>query len=195
MNSTYSHDEILCREILVVEPLKFKHGSREKGNAWKNIAINLNGNGSPEFSVDQKAVRDRETHRVIQKQIEENFSSLTNLLAENELIINCKKGKREVMMLGTNQRLDKVDNGTLHLYHNSTPNAATQTYKYLRLTLTTSLNMSHHLAATIKKVSSITHTKLHRCKDNLADMSGHYCPYSYFWVTDTLWFNSTPCQE
>ena len=88
---------------------------------------------------------------VIQKRVEEDFSSLTNWLAINELIINCKKGKTEVMMFGTSQRLSKVDNSTLQLYHNSTPIAATQTYKYLELTLTTSINMSQHLAATSKR--------------------------------------------
>ena len=91
---------------------------------------------------------------VIQKRVEEHFSSLTNWLVENELIIKCKKGKTEVMMSGTSQRLNKVDNSTLQLYHNSTPIAATQNYKYPGLTLTKSLNMSQHLAATIKKASS-----------------------------------------
>ena len=88
---------------------------------------------------------------VIQKRVEEDFSSLTNWLAENELIINCKKGRTEVMMFGTSQRLNKVDNSTLQLCHNSTPIAATQNYKYVGLTLTASLNMSQHLAATIKR--------------------------------------------
>ena len=94
---------------------------------------------------------------VIQKRVEEDFSSLSDWLAENELIINCKKGKTEVMMFGTSQRLNKTDNSTLQLYHNSTPIAATQTYKYLGLTLTSSLNMSQHLAAAIKKASSRVH--------------------------------------
>ena len=40
---------------------------------------------------------------VIQKRVEEDFSSLSDWLAENELIINCKKGKTEVMMFGTSQ--------------------------------------------------------------------------------------------
>ena len=91
---------------------------------------------------------------VIQKRVEEDFSSLSGWLAENELIINCKKGKTEVIMFGTSQRLNNTDNSTLQLYHNSTPIAATQTYKYLGLTLTSSLNMSQHLAATIKKASA-----------------------------------------
>ena len=98
-----------------------------------------------------------EDFNVIQKHIEEDFRSLTNWLAENKFIINCKNGKTEVMMFGTNLRLKKVDNSILDLQHNSTPIIATQTYKYLGLTLTTTLNISQHLDATIKKVSSQIH--------------------------------------
>ena len=58
MNWTYNHDVMLCREILVVEPFRFKHGSRERGNAWENVATNLNGSGNPKFNVDHRAVRD-----------------------------------------------------------------------------------------------------------------------------------------
>ena len=58
MNWTYNHDVMLCREILVVEPFRFKHGSRDRGNAWENVATNLNGSGNPKFNVDQRAVRD-----------------------------------------------------------------------------------------------------------------------------------------
>ena len=92
---------------------------------------------------------------MIQKHIEEDFSSIANWLAENELIINYKKGKNEELMFGTNQRIKKVDYSALHLYHNSILIAATQTYKYLDLLLTISpnkRNMPHNLAVTIKKV-------------------------------------------
>ena len=45
-------------EILVVELFRAKHVSRERENAWKNIAMSLNGIGNPKFSVDERAVRD-----------------------------------------------------------------------------------------------------------------------------------------
>ena len=35
---TNQHDILLCREILVEEPYKFKHGSRERGQCWNRIA-------------------------------------------------------------------------------------------------------------------------------------------------------------
>ena len=58
MNWTFQHDVMLCREILVVEPFRFKHGSRERGQAWEKIANSLNDIERPKFNVDQRAVRD-----------------------------------------------------------------------------------------------------------------------------------------
>ena len=49
-------DELLCREILLLEPYKFKAGTREKGNLWKAIADNLNS--LDRFQVDARAVRE-----------------------------------------------------------------------------------------------------------------------------------------
>ena len=50
-------DELLCREILLFEPYKFKVRAREKGNSWKAIADNLNSLDG--FKVDARAVRER----------------------------------------------------------------------------------------------------------------------------------------
>ena len=49
-------DELLCREILVLEPYKFKARTREKGYMWKAIADNLNFLDG--FKVDVRAVRE-----------------------------------------------------------------------------------------------------------------------------------------
>ena len=50
-------DELLCREILLFEPYKFKARTREKGNSWKAIANNLIS--LDEFKVHARAVRER----------------------------------------------------------------------------------------------------------------------------------------
>ena len=59
MSWTTAHDVALCREILVLEPYRFKIGSRERGQCWDSIAENLSSLSYPKFSVDQRAVRDR----------------------------------------------------------------------------------------------------------------------------------------
>ncbi|XP_015780764.1 PREDICTED: uncharacterized protein LOC107358688 [Acropora digitifera] len=53
------HDVLLAREILSVEPYKYKNRSRESGQAWDLIATNLNAIRAPRFRVSQKSVRDR----------------------------------------------------------------------------------------------------------------------------------------
>ena len=63
MTWTYNHDILLCREILVEEPYRFKAGTRDKGQAWETIANNLNGNNTEcRFVVNQRGVRDRYTN-------------------------------------------------------------------------------------------------------------------------------------
>ena len=56
---TSEHDTLLCKEILVEEPFRFKLGTRESRNCWDEVANNLNKVGNPRFWVDQRAVRDR----------------------------------------------------------------------------------------------------------------------------------------
>ena len=94
---------------------------------------------------------------VIQKRLESDFSSLTEWLAENELFVNSKKGKTEVMVFGTSKRLNKLDDTPLKLKHNGVTINVTNSYKYLGLTLTSSLNMTEHLTTTLKKASSRIH--------------------------------------
>ena len=43
----------------MVQPFKFKHGSRNRGQSWNRIAKNLNKLGHPVFLVDQRGVRHR----------------------------------------------------------------------------------------------------------------------------------------
>ena len=54
-------DKLLCREILLCEPYKFKARTKERGNVWKIIANNLNIMAGENFAVDQRAVRERFT--------------------------------------------------------------------------------------------------------------------------------------
>ena len=49
----------MLREILIVEPFKYKPGSVKRGGAWTQIADILNGIDTPSFRVTQRSVRDR----------------------------------------------------------------------------------------------------------------------------------------
>eukprot|EP00795_Rhopilema_esculentum_P005757 gene5757-biopygen7537 len=58
MTWTKQHDVLLCREVLVVQPFQFRHGSHDRRQCWEQIANNLE---HPHFIVDQRSVRDRFT--------------------------------------------------------------------------------------------------------------------------------------
>ena len=64
MTWTRRHDIMLCREVFVMKPFQFKHGTRDRGQCWDKIAANLNVTEQPRFLVDQRAVRDRYTKLV-----------------------------------------------------------------------------------------------------------------------------------
>ena len=50
MSWTTAHDVALCCEILVLEPYRFKIGSRERGQCWDSIAENLSSLSYPKGS-------------------------------------------------------------------------------------------------------------------------------------------------
>ena len=49
---------MLCREMLVIQPFRFKHGTRDRGRCWEKIAQNLNDIAHL-IIVDMRGVRDR----------------------------------------------------------------------------------------------------------------------------------------
>ena len=55
------HDLVLCREVLAMEPYQHPYRSKERGNVWNQIAINLNGLDHPKFKVNKRSIRDRLT--------------------------------------------------------------------------------------------------------------------------------------
>ena len=53
-------DILLLREVRYVEPYKFKHGTKESGQAWNEVANGVNKNeGFKAMPRDQRSVRDR----------------------------------------------------------------------------------------------------------------------------------------
>ena len=62
---------------------------------------------------------------------------------ENELILNLKKDKTEIVVFGTQLRLSKVNSNINVEYHPIKVNC-TQSYKYLGIKVDASLNLSDH---------------------------------------------------
>lgn len=61
MKWTEDHDLTLCGEVLLQEPFKHPKNSKERGEVWGQIALNLNSLASPIFKVSKRSVRDRLT--------------------------------------------------------------------------------------------------------------------------------------
>ena len=61
MKWTEVHDLTLCGEVLLQEPFKHPKNSKERGEVWGQIALNLNSLASPIFKVTKRSVRDRLT--------------------------------------------------------------------------------------------------------------------------------------
>lgn len=59
MEWSLEHDVILMREILFIEPYKFKKGSNERGRLWTQVAECLNKVDEVKFKVKQRGVRER----------------------------------------------------------------------------------------------------------------------------------------
>ena len=67
----------------------------------------------------------------IQSSLSEDINRRSSWFRENELIINLKKGKTEVMLFGTAKRLSLFHGRQLNLTVNGSSITSTTTYKYL----------------------------------------------------------------
>ena len=103
MTWTSEKDEALCKEILLLEPFRFRPRTKESGTTWSQVAEDLRQIKSLNMTVDQRAVRDRykilKSH-FLQKMTEEEKGSgiappeLTPVEAALEEIIEKKKSSR-----------------------------------------------------------------------------------------------------
>ena len=71
----------VCREVLVMEPYQHLHRSKERGDMWNQITVNLSDLDHPKFKVNQRSMRVRLTllitkHKAKIRQ-EENATGIT----------------------------------------------------------------------------------------------------------------------
>ena len=73
----------------------------------------------------------------IEKVLSQDFCMLSNWLQENELILNLKEGKTEVMLFGTKKRI-KQQECSISVEYRMQPINTTYSFKYL------DFNLIHH---------------------------------------------------
>ena len=113
MEWTEQHDNILCQEILVLEPFKAKKGSIAGGQIWGEIANNLNSLQHPQFRVMKRSVRERYTlfsgkFRAKMRD-EEKASGIDTDLSDVEKALEEKVEKEAVVEETAQNNIKKVD--------------------------------------------------------------------------------------
>ena len=153
MEWTEIHDTLLCREVLLEEPYKYKKGSNEKGKKWSEIAEALNKNQEVKFKVTQRGVRERMERlqkKYLEKKKEEESASgiavddLTELETLIDEIIEEEKLAEEARdSEGTLKKIE-ADKQTYHasytLYYSDNNNAQVKAILIFRLTILTSVS-------------------------------------------------------
>ena len=141
----------------------------------------------------------------IQKQLTADFQSFAGWLDKNELVINTKKGRTKVMMFGTSQKLNKLEETPIQIMQRNKEIHNTKTYTYLGLDLTCNLNMSYHLNESIKKASARLHLlkKMRAFVDRKTSTPVYqtmitplltYCSFSLYGATPQYYFINADCK-
>ena len=114
---TTDHDVMMCREVLVSEPYKFKPRTPERGQSWESVAQQLNSIHQPSFRVTARSVRDRLTllsTKYAQKlRMEEKASGIdveqTELESLLEEILEREKEAKKNLELKDRDKKSKVE--------------------------------------------------------------------------------------
>ena len=76
MSWTEEQDDALCKQILVIEPFRYRPRTNQSGSAWSKVAGELNKMTSLQMKVDQRAVRDR--FKTIKKKFQDKMKTEEN---------------------------------------------------------------------------------------------------------------------
>ena len=111
---------------------------------------------------------------VTENSLNDDMEHVLEFLTENELILNVKKGKTEVMLVGTSKRLSKLT-VNLNVCYGGETLIQTNRYKYLGTLLDPSLSLKDNFNVIYKKASLCLHL-LEVLKENLTEKARN-CVY------------------
>ena len=111
----------------------------------------------------------------IEKVLSQDLCTVSKWLQENELLLNLKKGKTEVMLFVTKKRLNQQEREIERNYQ-SQPISTTNNYKYVGVQLDTSLNMQERF---ISYTSAEKNKLFHHRPSHSEDMPSVYCTNNY----------------
>lgn len=88
----------------------------------------------------------------IERCLNQDMENVLSYFRDNELIINMKEGKTELMLFGTSKRLHAA--GGIQVCYNQQKINFTTTYKYLGTIMDSQLNLNENFEKSYKKASS-----------------------------------------
>jgi len=103
------------------------------------------------FADDTVIFSSGKTTEEVNSTLNDEITNVQRFLADNELIINLKKGKTESMLFSTAKKLSETN---LELYYNNTVINATDHYKYLGISIDPQIRLNHHFDKTIHRATS-----------------------------------------
>ena len=89
----------------------------------------------------------------IKHQFDQDFKNLSRWFEDNELLINLKPGKTELLLFGTSQRIAKTNKNFKVKFNNQYINE-TKSYKYLSVEVDHTLKLNSYFDKTYKKMTS-----------------------------------------
>ncbi|XP_057304446.1 uncharacterized protein LOC130641589 [Hydractinia symbiolongicarpus] len=119
------------------------------------------------FADDTVLYNGRKTSQQLEIAFNAELKNVDRYFIENELVLNLKAGKTELMIFGTRKNLNK-NGSTLNLEINGKLINATTEYRYLGTVLDQTLSMNHHFISLYKKMSAKLHLLL-SLKSNLTN--------------------------
>ena len=88
----------------------------------------------------------------IKHQFDQDLKNLSRWFEDNELLINLKPGKTELLLFGTSQRIAKTNKNFKVKFNNQYINE-TKSYKYLSVEVDHTLKLNSYFDKTYKKIS------------------------------------------
>ena len=105
----------------------------------------------------------------IEKVLSQDLFTVSKWLQENELVLNLKKVKTEVMLFGTKKCLNQQEH-EIEINYQSQPINNRNNYKYLGVQLDPSLNMQEHFNSICREAPSCIHL-LKRIRPFITDLA------------------------
>ena len=156
-------------------------------NKSKNIAILVNCDVT-QYADDTVIMFAHKDVEIVEKVLNSDMNHISRYCTENELLLNLKKGKTEVMLMGTAQRLHRHGR-ELNISYNDQPINVVEEYVYLGNVIDNHMTLTPNFDRAFKKASGRLRL-LHRIRGYLTVSSAETIFKTSFNATQLSKFES-----